>query len=203
MKIIPFSRGRNRKRSWLAVLGILAMLVGLLFSPGTGHAQTSASGTVAAWGSNLEGQTNVPAGLSGVTAISVGNKHNLALLSDAVALAGLGATSAVIDQLLRTVPGTRSVGSDENHWWRERKSWFFKPGSGFGSRGAYRGDKLTRRVFTEVMAGDYVAQALTPPSERWRTTAEGRQAYKVDLRCYAYRGRVLFMAARLYQGQKR
>ena len=37
--------------------------------------------------------------------------------------------------------------------------------------------------------------------ERWRTTANGREAYKVDIRCYAYAGRVQLMAARLYQGQ--
>jgi hypothetical protein len=129
------------------------------------------------------------------------NKHNLSLLSDATALARLGAAPDVIDQLARTVPCTRSVAGSDQHWWDERKSWFFKPGSGFGSRGSYRGDKLTRRAFADVMSGDYVAQRLTPPSERWRTTSGGRQPYKVDVRCYAYAGRVLFMAARLYQGQ--
>ena len=51
------------------------------------------------------------------------------------------------------------------------------------------------------MSGGYVAQQITPPSERWRTTANGREAYKIDVRCYAYAGRVQFMAARLYQGQ--
>jgi hypothetical protein len=129
------------------------------------------------------------------------NKHNLALLSDAHALARVGATPAVISQLVRTVPGTKSVSGDGERWWENRKSWFFKPGHGFGSRGSYRGDKLTRRVFADVMAGDYVAQQFTPPSERWRTTPGGRQAYKVDVRCYAYRGQVQLMAARLYQGQ--
>jgi hypothetical protein len=129
------------------------------------------------------------------------NKHNLVVLSDAAALGRLGATPEVIEQLARIVPDTKSVGEGGEHWWAGRRSWFFKPGSGFGSRGSYRGDKLTRRVFTEVMAGDYVAQELTPPSERWRTKPEGRQAYKVDLRCYAYAGRVQLMAARLYQGQ--
>jgi hypothetical protein len=129
------------------------------------------------------------------------NKHNLALLSDAGALARVGATAATIEQLTRTVPATRSVRGNDAHWWDSRKAWFFKPGSGFGSRGSYRGDKLTRRVFSEVMAGDYVAQELVTPSERWRTAPEGRQAYKIDIRCYAYQGRVQLMAARLYQGQ--
>jgi len=129
------------------------------------------------------------------------NKHNLALLSDAAELTRLEAEPATIAQLLRAVPGTKSVTGPGEPWWSNRKSWFFKPGSGFGSRGSYRGDKLTRRVFSEVMSGDYVAQELTPPSERWRTTTNGREAYKVDIRCYAFAGRVQLMAARLYQGQ--
>lgn len=129
------------------------------------------------------------------------NKHNLALFSDATALARLGVAPDTIDHLLRAVPSTQSVAGAEAHWWTSRKSWFFKPGSGFGSRGSYRGDKLTRRAFTDVMSGGYVAQRITPPSERWRTTANGREAYKVDIRCYAYAGRVQLMAARLYQGQ--
>lgn len=129
------------------------------------------------------------------------NKHNLALLSDSAALARFGATAEVARQLTHAIPATRSVSGGDEHWWNDRKAWFFKPGNGYGSRGSYRGDKLTRRVFTEVMSGDYVAQRLTPPSERWRTTADGRQAYKVDVRCYAFAGRVQLMAARLYQGQ--
>jgi hypothetical protein len=129
------------------------------------------------------------------------NKHNLSWLSDAAGLARLGATPEAIGQLTRTVPDTKSVSGDGDHWWTQRKSWFFKPGSGFGSRGSYRGDKLTRRVFAEVMAGDYVAQEFMPPSERWRTTPDGRQAFKIDVRCYAFRGHVQLMAARLYQGQ--
>ncbi len=129
------------------------------------------------------------------------NKHNLALLSDAAALARLGAAPALIEHLSSAVPSTRAVAGSEEHWWSNRKSWFFKPGSGFGSRGSYRGDKLTRRAFSDVMSGGYVAQQITPPSERWRTTANGREAYKIDVRCYAYAGRVQFMAARLYQGQ--
>jgi hypothetical protein len=129
------------------------------------------------------------------------NKHNLALLSDPATLARLGAAPATLEQLVRTVPSTRSVAGPAEPWWNSRKSWFFKPGNGFGSRGSYRGDKLTRRVFSDVMSGDYVAQQLTPPSERWRTTGNGREAFKVDVRCYAFDGRVQLMAARLYQGQ--
>jgi hypothetical protein len=87
MKINQFTWGRNTKRSSLAVLGIVAMLLSLLSNPGAGHAQTGASGTVVAWGSNSVGQTDVPAGLSDVTAISAGGFHNLALKNDGTVVA--------------------------------------------------------------------------------------------------------------------
>lgn len=87
MKINRFARGRNIKRSWLAVPGIVAMLLGMMFNPGAGHVQASVLGTVVAWGSNLEGQTNIPAGLSDVTAISAGNYDNLVLQNDGTVVA--------------------------------------------------------------------------------------------------------------------
>jgi hypothetical protein len=121
------------------------------------------------------------------------NKRNLVLLSDGAGLAGLGIAPDVIATLARVIPVTREVKGDDATWWNERKDWFFKPESGFGSRGTYRGDKMTRRVFAEVMNGEYIAQELTPPGERLRM--------KADIRCYTYEGRIQLMAARLYQGQ--
>jgi hypothetical protein len=56
-------------------------------------------------------------------------------------------------------------------------------------------------VFAEVVRGGYIAQELTPPSERWRSTATGKEVFKVDVRCYVYAGEIQLMAARLYQGQ--
>ena len=78
------------------------------------------------------------------------------------------------------------------------EEFFFKPNAGYGSRAAYRGDKLTRRVFEELLAGGYVAQRLALPGERH--TAAG-SPMKMDFRCYAYAGETLLVAARLYQGQ--
>jgi hypothetical protein len=129
------------------------------------------------------------------------DKRNLEILSDGNALRNLGADEATIAILSAGVPLTLEVTADSEHWWRERKDWFFKPRHGFGSRGAYRGDKLTRRVFGDITRGNYIAQRFTPPSERWRTAAAGRESFKVDVRCYAYEGKVQLMAARLYQGQ--
>jgi len=121
------------------------------------------------------------------------NKRNLVWLSDSAQLAALGIAPQIIDVLSRTIPLTRAVTGGDEGWWTSRKNWFFKPQGGFGSRGAYRGDKLTRRVFTEIMGGDYVAQRVAPAGERL--------LMKADIRCYAYDGAIQLMAARLYQGQ--
>ena len=129
------------------------------------------------------------------------NKRNLIVLSDARQLAELGADPAVIETLVQTIPPTREVTQGDENWWTDRKAWFFKPESGFGSRGTYRGDKMTRRVFAEIAQGEYIAQQLTPAGERVRATGDGTASFKVDIRCYVYEGSVQLMAARLYQGQ--
>lgn len=129
------------------------------------------------------------------------DKRNLALLSNTAALEALGVPQDSVDVLVSGIPSTREAAGCAETWWRERKAWFFKPRSGYGSRGTYRGDKLTRRVFAEVVRGGYIAQELTPPSERWRSTANGKEVFKVDIRCYVYAGKIQLMAARLYQGQ--
>jgi len=129
------------------------------------------------------------------------NKRNLVMLSDAGFLASLELEPAHLANLLRMVPGTVSVGNADEQWWADRKRWFFKPVDGYGGRGAYRGDKMTRRVFATLGQGRYVAQELTPPGERSRMRAATREAFKVDVRAYAYDGAIQLVAARLYQGQ--
>ena len=129
------------------------------------------------------------------------NKRNLALLSDANALREMNASAQSIDLLISAIPRTLNVDGDAAGWWSDRKRWFFKPAEGYGSRGSYRGDKITSSVFADVMRGGYVAQEFTAPSERWRSSGREPLAYKVDVRNYVYRARVQLMAARLYQGQ--
>lgn len=68
-------------------------------------------------------------------------------------------------------------------------------------KAAYRGDKLTKRVWEEIARSTYVAQALVAPSERNVTHIQTPTALKADVRNYAYAGVVKLVAARLYQGQ--
>ena len=91
--------------------------------------------------------------------------------------------------------------ADANALWKTRRQLFFKPVSGYGSKAVYRGDKLTRRVFEQIIQGGYVAQSWVPPSERFWPVDGVIQQFKMDLRNYSYKGQVQLVAARLYQGQ--
>jgi len=130
------------------------------------------------------------------------DKRNLGLLSDERQLRECGAAREVVDVLMATIPRTEGVSRERaGELWARRRGLFFKPAGGYGSKAAYRGDKITRRVFDEVLAGDYVAQALVPPSTTSVTIDGHVTELKVDVRCYAYAGRVQLVAARLWQGQ--
>lgn len=128
------------------------------------------------------------------------DKRALGLLGDAEWLREAGLDPVLAKLLSDVVPATATVGGEDGaRLWQERRKLFFKPFAGYGSRGAYRGDKLTRRVFEEILRGGYVAQALVPPGER--VPAENGAALKFDVRNFAYGGEVQLLAARLWQGQ--
>lgn len=130
------------------------------------------------------------------------SKRNLALLTDETALRAMRVNDRTIETLLRGIPVTREVSRrDDARWWSDRKQWFFKPVNGFGSRGSYRGDKLTRGAFAAIMQDAYVAQALALPSERRLIDGAQERSLKLDLRSYVYAGETQLIAARLYQGQ--
>jgi hypothetical protein len=130
------------------------------------------------------------------------DKRNLVRLSDQPGLQAMGVSPADRQLLALGVPHTENV-TPENAagFWRSRQQWFFKPAAGYGSKAAYRGDKLTTRVFAEIARAAYVAQALVAPSQR-RLLVDGvERKLKLDLRNYAYGGDVQLVSARLYQGQ--
>lgn len=130
------------------------------------------------------------------------DKRNLTLLSDAERLANLGVPAAARDLLLAGVPRTEAVTIERaDALWARRRALFFKPATGYGSKAAYRGDKLTRRVWADILVGDYVAQALTPPSVRLTSVDGATTDLKLDVRAYVYAGAIQLVAARLYAGQ--
>lgn len=130
------------------------------------------------------------------------DKRNLALLSDESRLQALGVPKNVQEVLLANIPHTEVVDAAHAHrLWGERRHLFFKPTAGYGGRAAYRGDKITKRVWQDILAGDYVAQAIVVPGERFIGSQEISKVLKFDIRSFAYDGMVQWTAARMYQGQ--
>ncbi|WP_333877477.1 hypothetical protein [Methylobacter sp.] len=130
------------------------------------------------------------------------DKRNLALLTDEAALLDMGVDEKTRAVLLTGIAHTVTVNPDQaDILWAARKHLFFKPAKGYGSKAAYRGDKLTKRVFADILQNDYVAQTLVQPSERQLEVENKIVDFKLDLRHYVYKGRTQLTSARLYQGQ--
>lgn len=127
------------------------------------------------------------------------DKRNLAVLGDAALLGGFGVDAGLTALLAEVIPTTvEVVPGNRDALWAARNGYFFKPAAGFGSRGSYRGDKLSRRTWESMASATYIAQAFAPPSMR---IVHGGQSLKADVRCFASEAGVLLFAARLYQGQ--
>lgn len=130
------------------------------------------------------------------------DKRNLTLLSDADRLRRWGLAETHVEALRASAPRTVMVTAESAEaLWQDRRNLFFKPARGHGGKAAYRGDKLTRKVWGEIVAGDYVAQSYVAPSARGVHVDGKREDLKVDIRLYTYAGALLLAAARLYKGQ--
>lgn len=130
------------------------------------------------------------------------DKRNLTMLSDANRLRHWGLPQGEVELLDAAVPKSTVVSTaNADDLWRDRRRLFFKPAGGHGSKATYRGDKITRGVWDDILAGAYVAQAYAAPGPRAVEYEGARTDLKVDVRLYTYAGEVLLAAARLYQGQ--
>lgn len=130
------------------------------------------------------------------------DKRNLIALSQSELLLAWGATAADRQVLASSIPTTRLVTPERaDELWAQRRQLFFKPVAGFGAKAAYRGDKLTKRVWSEILESDFVAQALVPPSGRMIEVDGVQNDLKFDIRAYTYNGQIQLLAARMYAGQ--
>lgn len=129
------------------------------------------------------------------------NKNNLINLSNADFLDNLNIDNQSKNILLKHIPKILKVkNNDTEYLWKQRKNLFFKTAEGYGSKAVYRGDKLTKKVFAEIIESDaYLAQEIIPPSEHLLKNIN--VVMKADFRCYCYNGKIQLVAARLYQGQ--
>ena len=130
------------------------------------------------------------------------NKRNLITLSNDELLARWGVQDADRKCLRDAIPATQAVTRDKAEaLWAQRRQLFFKPVSGYGGKAAYRGDKLTKKVWQDILAGDFIAQALVPPGQR-QVSVDGVATHlKFDIRAYTYNGQIQLLEARTYSGQ--
>ena len=130
------------------------------------------------------------------------DKRLLAWLRDESLLRAAGLDASECAHLLQTIPHTEIVErSTADALWAHRKGLFFKPVDGYGSKAAYRGDKLTRTTFDYILSHRYVAQRLAPTSTRRVVTDGHTTDLRVDVRNYCHGDETWLRAARLYRGQ--
>lgn len=130
------------------------------------------------------------------------DKRNLTVLSDTHLLTEFGVDANTREILKRGIPRTFKVVPEcEAQLWADRKHLFFKPFLGYGSKGVYSGQKLTRRVFAEILQGGYLAQFYAPADKKTIFVDDQPIELKYDLRCYTYAGKIHDQAVRFYSGQ--
>ena len=130
------------------------------------------------------------------------DKRNLTILSHSEILESFGVDKKTCNILQKGIAATILVEpQNAANLWTDRKKLFFKPAKGYGSKAVYRGDKLTKRVFNEILVNDYVAQEFIPPKIQPVLINSVLENFKFDLRGYVYDSKVQLTCARLYQGQ--
>lgn len=134
------------------------------------------------------------------------NKRHLVTLSDDGLLGRWGVSAQDRKTLSDAIPQTvlindEATSGNEAALWAGRRQLFFKPVAGYGGKAAYRGDKITKRAWQDVLDGDFVAQAIAPPGQRMLNVDGVRTALKFDIRAYTYQGHIQMLTARTYSGQ--
>jgi hypothetical protein len=130
------------------------------------------------------------------------NKRNLITLSNDELLGDWGVSDADRQCLRDAVPATQAVTRENaDTLWAQRRHLFFKPVAGYAGKAAYRGEKLTKRAWQDILAGDFIAQALVPPGQRLVDVGGVGTQLKFDVRAYTYDGQIQLLVARTYSGQ--
>jgi hypothetical protein len=125
------------------------------------------------------------------------DKRRLCFWSDPEQLKTVGLEQMGIELLQKLVPQSRMLESfDPDDLWAERKKWVFKPATMHASRGVLLGAKTTRRRYQELPEETIVQRYVAPSMSQL-----GENEFKTDFRLFAYRKRLLGIAARLYRGQ--
>lgn len=105
--------------------------------------------------------------------------------------------------LARLIPESRPFADFDGpeDIWQQRKNYFFKPSTSFGSKGAFAGKNISRKAFDRLYAPDILAQEYCPAGKRRFQWEDEEIEMKFDLRFFTFNGEVQNYGARLYQGQ--
>lgn len=79
----------------------------------------------------------------------------------------------------------------------KRSGWFFKPAMAYGGYGVYRGRKISMVKFKEIAEKDFIAQKAAVLQE----IDYQDESYKYDIRVFAWRGNIIDLSVRTYQGR--
>jgi hypothetical protein len=89
--------------------------------------------------------------------------------------------------------------NNQDSIWLERKKYFIKPRSSFGSKSTYRGESILKKLFFQlIQEKSMIAQEFIPAPE---LNSPDHGNLKFDLRFYYHQNQVTQAIARLYQGQ--
>ncbi|MFA5132008.1 MAG: circularly permuted ATPgrasp domain protein [Candidatus Paceibacterota bacterium] len=107
-----------------------------------------------------------------------------------------------ITTLTTSIPETKLVTlENKDTLWEGRKKYFFKPLNSYGSKGAYNGKGLTKKVWESIITQPYIAQEIVKPNTKIKEIDGAEEPFKFDIRAYTYNGKVLLLGARIYRGQ--
>jgi hypothetical protein len=135
--------------------------------------------------------------------VLLADKARFLELADPAFLASCGLSDEHIKTLKTHVPFAKNMKDHSpDEIWNLRKNVFFKPKRAYGGKEVYKGANITRKVFEQILAGDFIAQEGIPaPHMNMKLPGGEEQDFKFDLRFYAYRDQIQLATARFYQGQ--
>ena len=133
----------------------------------------------------------------------IGDKRRMQAWSDPALLSDFGLSPSTAELIAAVVPATRAMaGIDPDELWAQRKQWVFKPSTQYGSRGVLPGTAMRRKRFQQLDLATTIVQEFVPPTRTECSGTDGEQlTLKTDIRLFAYRSRILGVAARVYAGQ--
>ena len=130
------------------------------------------------------------------------DKYRLTQWSSPEFLSALGVSDTDKAIIAKVIPPVTLISPDTvDEIWAMRKSLFFKPAQGYGSRGVYKGKSISRPTFNRLIEHPTIAQPyFNAPTYHGQYDGQDLE-FKYDVRVYVVDGDIVLSAARLFKGQ--